>query len=114
MILQIVLYVLAAIGLLLLVMLALAMTRPDRFRIARQATINAPRERVFALIQDFHRWRDWSPWENIDPNLERIYSGPERGVGAAYEWKGNKNVGRGRMEVREADVAGKVLINLNF
>ena len=46
----------------LLALLAYAATRPDNFRVERAATIKAPPEKVFALIQDFHRWADWSPW----------------------------------------------------
>src|SRR4051794_26717263 len=78
--------------------LIVAATKPDAFRIQRSATINAPPEKVFPLINDFHNWPAWSPWEKMDPALNRTHSGAASGKGAVYEWLGNKKVGQGRME----------------
>jgi hypothetical protein len=94
--------------------LILAATKPGSFRIQRNATINAPADRVFALIADFHEWRKWSPWEDRDPELKRTYGGAERGKGATYAWEGNKSVGSGRMEILEANPSSLVKIKLDF
>ena len=85
--------------------LGFAATRPDSFRVQREIDIKAPPEKVFALIDDFHHWTAWSPWENVDPALKRTYGGPDAGVGSHYVWEGNRNVGSGRMEIGEASVA---------
>jgi hypothetical protein len=74
-------------------------SRPDQFRIERVALVNAAPETVHALIDDFHAWKDWSPWANIDPAMQVIHSGATHGVGAVYEWQGNNKVGQGRMEI---------------
>ncbi len=76
--------------------------------------IPAPRAAVFALLVDFHRWAEWSPWEDLDPNLWRGYSGAERGVGAIYEWAGNRKAGAGRMEITTADEPSLVQLDLQF
>jgi len=94
--------------------LVYAATRPDSFRIERSASIKAPPERVFALVNDLPQWKAWSPWENIDPALKRSYSGPASGVGAAYAWEGNKDVGSGRMEIVESAPASRITIKLDF
>jgi uncharacterized protein YndB with AHSA1/START domain len=91
------------------VVLILAATKPDTFRIERSATINAPAEKIFAVLSDFHQWTHWSPWEHRDPQLKRIFSGAERGNGAIYAWEGNKNVGSGRMEILEANGPSKLV-----
>lgn len=91
-----------------------AATKPDTFQVQRRTTISAPPEKVFALIEDFRRWREWSPWEKLDPAMARLYTGAERGVGAVYDWRGNKDVGEGRMEITEAAAPGKLLIKLDF
>jgi uncharacterized protein YndB with AHSA1/START domain len=96
------------------VALVIAATRPDTFRIERTASIKAPAERVFALINDFHRWGVWSPWEQIDPALKRSFSGPSSGKGAMYAWEGNNKVGSGSMEITEASPPGKIVIKLDF
>lgn len=62
------------------------------FSLSRETTADAPPAAVHAVLEDFHRWRDWSPWEERDPDLRRTFTGPERGVGAHYEWEGNKTV----------------------
>lgn len=95
-------------------MLAYAATKPNTFRIERSATIAAPPERVFALIADFHQWPGWSPWEKMDPTMKRTHSGAANGIGAIYEWEGNKKVGKGRMEILEAVPASRVVIKLDF
>ena len=69
------------------------------FEVVRTTTIAAERERVHGLIDDFHAWRRWSPWEDVDPDLEREYSGPESGPGARYAWEGNRKAGKGNMEI---------------
>jgi uncharacterized protein YndB with AHSA1/START domain len=94
--------------------LVFAATRPDAFRIQRRASLNAPPEKVFALISDFHNWASWSPWEKLDPALKRTYGGAASGRGAVYEWEGNKQVGKGRMEITEASPFSRITIKLDF
>jgi uncharacterized protein YndB with AHSA1/START domain len=104
--------VLAVVVLIALVMVYAA-TRPDSFRLERTISIQAPPDRVFALINDFHRWATWSPWEKIDADLKRSYGGPVEGVGAAYGWEG-RQTGVGHMEIVESSPPSRVLIKLDF
>lgn len=73
------------------------MGRP--FTITRNATIAADAATIHDLVDDFHEWAKWSPWEDLDPALERTYSGPDEGVGAHYAWRGNRKAGEGSMEI---------------
>lgn len=96
------------------VVLVLASTKPGTFRVQRDALMKAPPERIFPLISSFHQWRDWSPWENRDPDLKRSYDGAGSGKGAVYAWEGNKKVGSGRMEILETSLPSKIVIKLDF
>ena len=69
---------------------------------------------MYERLVDFHRWREWSPWEDLDPALSRTYSGPDAGIGAVYEWSGNRKAGAGRMEITDAVESSKVQIALQF
>lgn len=69
------------------------------FELSRSARIEADPGRVHDLIDDFRQWESWSPWEDLDPQMEHRYSGPTRGVGARHEWAGNKKAGEGAMEI---------------
>lgn len=106
--------ILGIIVLAVLAILAIAATKPNNFVVQRTTDIAAAPETVFALIDDFHKWRDWSPWEGLDPDLRRKMSGAQSGRGAVYEWDGNKKVGSGRMEIVEAAAPNKVAIKLDF
>ena len=75
----------------------------SNFEVVRSTTVAAPAERVRALIDNFHEWRKWSPWEEIDPDLEREYGGAESGLGARYAWEGNRKAGKGTMEILESN-----------
>ena len=98
---------------LLLALLGFAATRPDTFRVQRTARIKAPPERIFPLINDFHAWVAWSPYEGRDPAMKKTLSGAASGKSAVYEWEGNSKVGKGRMEVTSIQPA-KTSIKLDF
>lgn len=71
----------------------------SHFEVTRSTKVNAPPERVHALVNDFRQWTIWSPWEGLDPAMRRTYSGPDSGVGARYAWSGNRKAGAGSMEI---------------
>jgi uncharacterized protein YndB with AHSA1/START domain len=99
---------------LIVAVLVYAATKPDIFRVRRATNIKAPPEKIFALINDYHRWVAWSPYEKLDPAMRRTYSGAASGTGAVYEWEGNSKAGKGRMEITDTAPPSKVVIKLDF
>ena len=95
-------------------LLIYAATKPDTFRVQRATRINAPPEKIFPLLNDFHSYGSWSPYEKLDPAMKRTYSGAANGKGAVYEWDGNSQVGQGRMEITDASHPSRVTIKLDF
>jgi uncharacterized protein YndB with AHSA1/START domain len=112
--LQIALIVVAILVVAVAALLVIAALKPDAFRIQRSATIKASPDKIFPHINDFHKWPAWSPWEKMDPALKRTHSGAANGQGAVYEWEGNKQVGKGRMEITESSPPSKIVIKLDF
>jgi len=106
--------ILIAVVVLIAAVLIYAATRPDSFRVERSATIKAPPEKVFALVNDLKRWDAWSPWEKKDPSMRRSWGDATTGKGASYSWEGNKDVGQGRMEITESVPPSKISIKLEF
>ncbi|GGC68244.1 SRPBCC family protein [Undibacterium terreum] len=104
------LIVLAAIAAVLL----FAATKPDTFRVERTLSIKAPPEKIFPLINDFHQWAAWSPYEKLDPAMQRNFGGAASGLGSTYAWEGNSKAGAGKMEITESSPASKVIIKLDF
>lgn len=89
------------------------MAGTSTYVVERQQHIDAPPDEVRARIVDFHRWPAWSPWEELDPDMTRTYRGEDAGVGAVYEWDGNRRAGRGSMEIVDVDER-EVVIDLHF
>lgn len=83
------------------------------FTLSRTTRINADPAGVHALIDDFREWQKWSPWEGLDPDLRREYSGPDHGVGSSYHWSGNKKAGEGEMRIT-ASTPAAVVVDLAF
>jgi uncharacterized protein YndB with AHSA1/START domain len=106
--------VLIAVGVTIAGVLMLAAMKPDTFRVERTATIAAPPEKIYPLLADFHVWPAWSPWEKKDPGMQRTYSGAASGTGAAYAWQGNRDAGKGRMEITDARLPTRLTIKLDF
>jgi uncharacterized protein YndB with AHSA1/START domain len=98
----------------IVVVLILAATKPAHFSVRRATTVKAPPEKIFALINDFHQWAAWSPYENKDPGMQRSYSGAASGKSAVYSWDGNNNVGSGRMEILDSAAPSRIVIKLDF
>lgn len=106
--------ILAALSFVLVGFLAYVASRPAQFKIHRKRSMKADASAVFALINDFRHWERWSPWDKIDPDMTREYTGAQSGVGAKYHWVGNKNVGEGQMEILDVTDGQRVVIDLNF
>ncbi|MFZ6757730.1 SRPBCC family protein [Undibacterium sp. Ji50W] len=106
--------ILAILVLLLIAFLLYIASLPDAFRVERSLEINAASEQIFPLINDFHAWEAWSPWEKADPQVQRSYSGNDSGPGAVYAWQGNKQLGEERMEILETRPHDYLRLQINF
>jgi hypothetical protein len=84
------------------------------YEVTRSAVIPAPAQDIFPLVNSFHEWTTWSPWEAVDPAMERSYSGTESGVGAKYAWSGNRKAGSGTMEIVDTAEPRNIKIRLEF
>jgi hypothetical protein len=84
------------------------------YSVTRSTVIPAPAKDVFPLVNSFREWPKWSPWETVDPDMQRTYSGAESGVGAKYAWSGNRKAGAGNMEIVESQEPDVIRIRLEF
>jgi uncharacterized protein YndB with AHSA1/START domain len=90
-----------------------ASTKPDTFRVERSINIKASPEKIFPLINDFHLWDAWTPY-NKDPAMKKTYSGNDRGKGAHYAWEGNKDAGIGDITISETTPPSKLVFDLHM
>lgn len=76
--------------------------------------VSASPEKVFPMINDLNNWEQWSPWKEKDPNMTQAYSEITLGKDAWYSWKGDKNVGYGKLTILEAIPNEKIETLLNY
>ena len=106
-------YVIGAVAILLLLFVVVVATRPDVFKVERSAGVAAPAEAIFAQVNDFHRWNDWSPWAKLDPTMKQTFEGAASGVGAVQTWEGKKS-GKGRSTIVASVPPSRVEVKLEF
>lgn len=94
-------------------LLVYAATRPDSFRVERSVTIQAPPEKIFALIQDLKAFNTWNPYNKKDPAIKGEYSTTTTGPGARYAWE-SQEVGVGSMEITEVVAPSRLAMKLDF
>jgi effector-binding domain-containing protein len=108
---KIILFLIALVATYILVSLFL----PSKIKIERSGIINSSNEIVFEQINTLKNWKHWSYWDNIDKNMQSIYSGPESGVGAKHCWEStNDSVGKGCLTISEIKKNELVVTTLEF
>jgi uncharacterized protein YndB with AHSA1/START domain len=98
----------------IVIVLILAATKPNQFRVERSIDIAAPASKIFPYFEDLKQQRHWSPWDQKDPDMKRVYIGPDKGVGQVYEWDGNREIGAGRQEITSVTPNQKVEATIDF
>ena len=88
--------------------------QPNDFRYERTATIAAPADKIFALVNSPKKMAEWSPWSKVDPNATITYEGPEAGVGAIHKWVGHSEMGEGVATIMESTPNELVKTKLEF
>ena len=107
---------LSVLGLVALPLAAVALIaagRPGTFRVERSTTVQAPPEKIHALINDMRQFNTWNPYNRKDPAMRGEYRGPASGPGAAYHFEGNQDVGKGSLRIL-ATVARQVTMQLHM
>ncbi|NJO12863.1 MAG: SRPBCC family protein [Gammaproteobacteria bacterium] len=104
----------ALLALLILLVLG-GLLLPSSARVQRSVRIQAPPAAVFEVVNSFKRFNEWSPWYELDPGARYLYSGPEQGVGARFEWSSSKpEVGEGSQQIIESRPYEHVRTRLDF
>jgi hypothetical protein len=101
------------LGVLLVGLIGFVATRPGEYRVERSQQIAAPADVAFDQVDVLKCWSSWSPWEKMDPGMDKTYSGPDHGVGASYEWSSSK-AGKGKMTIVESSPGKEVALDLHF
>jgi effector-binding domain-containing protein/uncharacterized protein YndB with AHSA1/START domain len=92
----------------------LGLTGADTYRYERSTTIAAPPGAVWNQVSTFSAIDNWSPWNEMDPNMKKSTEGTDGTVGAIQRWEGNDKVGKGEQRIDEIVPNSLVRTRLKF
>jgi hypothetical protein len=99
---------------LVLLLVVVGWLLPRHVRIERSIVIDRPASVIYATVNSFERFWDWSPWAGLDPNLKQSIEGPPSGVGATLHWSGNDKVGTGTQVITASVPDRSVTSDIDF
>jgi effector-binding domain-containing protein len=86
-------------GLLFLIVL-ISVFLPGSCTVKRSIVINKKAMVPFGIVKDFKSWDKWSPWDELDPNMQKTFSETSGEVGSWYQWDSkNPDVGKGKITI---------------
>jgi effector-binding domain-containing protein/carbon monoxide dehydrogenase subunit G len=98
---------------LLVIYLVLCLAGPSVIKVQRSENINASADAIKSQLTDYNVFTSWSPWAEKDTAMKIIITGVAGNVGHKYAWEGNKEVGKGTMELTKIS-ADTVAEKLDF
>ena len=107
-------WILIGIAAVVAAFLVVVAMQPSEFRLERTATVAAPADAVFAQVNDFRKWENWSPWAKLDPDAKMNFEGPAEGAGTVMSWTGNSQVGEGKMTLVESKPNELIKVNVEM
>jgi len=107
--------IVAGIVVVVLLLVVVAYLLPRHAVVSRSIEIDAPPAVIFPLVADLRRAEEWSPWLELDPDVEITFTGPTDGVGQTMNWQSdNPNVGSGSQSITMLEPDSKVETALDF
>jgi carbon monoxide dehydrogenase subunit G len=105
---------LGVLGVTAIGIVAAALSSDPNYQVERSIAVKAAPEAVYDRLIDFRQFVEWSPWDKLDPDMTKEFSGSERGKDAVYTWSGNNKVGAGRMTIVDTTENETVQVRLEF
>ena len=87
---------------------------PRAAHVERTIRIERPASMVYATVNSFALFPQWSPWQHLDPHMTQTTQGPREGVGAILVWSGNDKIGTGRQVITASTANQSVVSDLTF
>lgn len=103
-----------AVVTLIALFLVVVSMQPSEFTVERSKVIAASQADVWPHISELPAFLAWNPWHDLDPDQTVTFSDPQTGVGSWYTWKGNDQVGSGKMTVTALEEPNKATQDLEF
>lgn len=91
----------------------IAALMPSSYSIQKSIVVNAPPQKIFENVADLNRYKDWNPWQKMEPQSKTTITGTPATPGHKFEWEGKK-IGMGSLTIRDVKPYTDVHIDLEF
>lgn len=98
------------VAVLLVIFLGYVASRDGKFHYEASGVINAPAEKIYPYLSDFHKGSAWSPYEK-DASMKKTYGGTGGTAGASMDFESNES-GSGRLQILKVVPNERVEIQL--
>ena len=106
--------ILALISLIALILIAALFMKKD-YAVEREIVINKPKQEVFNYIKYLKNQDHYSKWNNVDPDMKKMYRGTDGEVGSVAGWDSqNDQVGAGEQEILKMVDGERIDLALRF
>jgi effector-binding domain-containing protein len=103
------------LGILVILLVIVSACLPGTVVVSRTRVMPISRATAFEKITTLQEWPKWMTWAKLDTAAVYTYSAePAVGKGAWYTWKGNKDMGEGKMTITEIYGMDSVKMDLVF
>lgn len=107
--------ILLALGIIIAAFLIIALFLKSNYTVERSITVNKPDTVVFNYLKYLKNQNDFSVWAQMDPNMEKTYTGTDGTVGFISAWKSDvKDVGQGEQEIKNITSGKRIDYEVRF
>ncbi len=85
----------------------------NKYTVERTIQVDDEKEVITSFVADFNHFDKWSPWSEIDTNMQVTIHGESGTAGSSYHWNGNEEVGEGIMTLSRKQ-QDTLRVNLKF
>ena len=97
------------------IMAVVSVFLPSEIHVSRSTLINVKPPVAFHQVNHLKIWKNWSYWDQLDPQMKSTYEGPESGTGAMHSWSSDhRSVGEGSMTIIDSKEPSLIITSLNF
>lgn len=105
---------LIVLGVVVIALIAAIFIKKD-YAVERQTTINKPRQEVFEYVKHIKNQDNYSVWNQLDPNMQKTYTGTDGTVGFTYAWDSEKKeAGKGEQTIAAIKDGERIDMKLHF